>query len=496
MSSSRTSTRWSPTALLLICGLLLTGRGMAAQDAATQPPAIIIPGAANAPTAGSEDATVLAWSMATLYEPALKAPDHPAKTQELAALTQIMHMIAHDSGKTRSAARDAITTALAAGSKDVMVAYMNVMLSPLSRQQKARQLMDLYPHWKASPYPASRRALCSLFILSTLTPAGDASYGPVHEWAYQDVLASLASFPEHEEGMVRGFLPRAETLFTDQVFLGKIGTPEHVLADLNAPGIPQWWSKILQGMVQINLAWLSRGGSYADKVTAAQWKGFQEHLTLADTLLTAAWNLEPERPEAATEMIKVAMGGYADNGSIYDWFNRAMAAQMDDGAAFNSLFYALLPRWLGTYDEMLRVGAAAAASGRYDTTTPWQLINAVLRVNSDVRELGGAPPAVLTPDVYKACKSVIAAYQARRPGSNQAYYQTHLAILAWICGQQAAESLAQLDAAGAKVEDAIVQADLHMTAVELRALLLRSTAVARPHPPASGSGTGSDPLIL
>jgi len=495
MSRNRRRTFWSPAAIFLSCRILLTGTDCAADDAAAQPPAIIIPSRPDAPTASSEDPTVLAWTIATVYDPAVKAPAHPAKAQELAALMAIARCITHDSKATRAEAMDGIAAALAAGSKDVMIAYMNVMLSPMSRHQKALKLEELYSQWKTSPYPPSRRALCSLFILSTLTPAGDGSYDTVHEWAYQDVLAALASFPEHEQGMVRGFLAKAGEFFSDPVYLARRGATQRVLADLNAPTVPQWWSKILQGKVQISLAWMVRGNADAGHVTDLGWKGFAEHLTLADTLLTAAWNLEPERPEAASDMITVAMGDHTDNGSTFDWFNRAMAAQMDYSAAFTALYTSLLPRWLGTYDDMLRLGTAAAASGRYDTTTPWQLISAVLDISGDAREMGGDTSAALTPEVYTACAKVIAGYQARRPGSNHAYYETHLAILAWLCGRQTAESLAHLDAAGAAVESAIIQKDLHMTTAEFRALLVRSTAVAPPTAHGPAAGTPSDPVV-
>jgi len=500
MTSSRPHPVWPPAVsfvslvtlpALLSCAILLPGGSgrCSADDESAPVPAIVIPSDPKAPTVSSEDAAVLAWNMATLYVPASKAPDHPAKTEELAALTPIMHLIAHDSAANRDAARSAIATALAAGSKDVLIAYVNIMLSPVSRREMARQLIAIYPQWKTSPYPPVRRAYCSMFILSTLSPDRDASYPPFHEWAYQDVFAALATFPEHEQSMVRGFFPKAKAFFADAAYLNNDGAPERIIRDLSAPGIAPWWSKSLQGVVEIDLAWQTRGGGYANTVTDQQWKGYGEHLAKAQSLLTAAWNLEPERPEAATQMITVAMGGTTDNGTIYDWFNRAVAAQMDDAEAYDTMLYALMPRWGGSYEDMLRLGSAGAQTGRFDTRAPWELITIVRRIYQEDPKPGGVPPAALTPVVYSACQRVIAGYQALKATSDPES-ETTLADLAWMCGHQAGESLKHLDAAGTAVDESMIRADLHLSAEDFRAVLAAASAAPPGRPaPAAGSDT-------
>jgi len=497
MTRSRTCLLWPSAALLLVCGFCLPGRSVCADDAAPQPPAIIIPGGADARTAASDEAAVLAWSMATIYAPALKAPDHPAKTQELAALTLIAGCIAHDSLTRRTEARTAVTAALAAGSQDPMLAYFDAMASSMSTQERGRRLKAIYPTFTftSSPYPVSRRAICGLVLLGTMSSSADPlSYATMHEQVYQDILATLATFPEHEQGMVRPFYPKILGFFEDEAFISSFAAGDRMLKDLSAPGIPQWWSKILQGSVHIQLAWLSRGSGYANTVGPTQWQGFSAHLTQADTLLTAAWNLAPDRPEAAAQMITVAMGGNDDNGSIYDWFDRAMQAQMDYTPAFNIMFNALLPRWGGSWQDMIRLGTAAAQTGRYDTGTPWQLIDAVTRVYSDFLEQGGTSPAELTPQVYRDCQAVITGYRQRHESTS--YYETWLATLAWMCGQQAARSLQHLTAAGDKPVAAIIQ-HLGMSEHAFRVLVTTyaaSTGSPRPTPTPSATNQ-PDPVV-
>jgi len=87
-------------------------------------------------------------------------------------------------------------------------------------------------------------------------------------------------------------------------------------------------------------------------------------------------------------MIKVLMGVGGSDGdlSLRDWFDRAVEAQMDYEPAYNSLLWALTPRWGGSHGKMYQFGLECLATKRFDTCVPEKLIQIVLDIDS---ELGG-----------------------------------------------------------------------------------------------------------
>ena len=67
----------------------------------------------------------------------------------------------------------------------------------------------------------------------------------------------------------------------------------HSMEDL----FPNNWTNeplllLLKGQSYVQMAWLARGGGYADTVTRDGWKLFQERLATAENALTNAWRLD------------------------------------------------------------------------------------------------------------------------------------------------------------------------------------------------------------
>lgn len=145
-----------------------------------------------------------------------------------------------------------------------------------------------------------------------------------------------------------------------------------------------WLVELFFGKYEIEAAWEARGGGAAANVQDAGWKGFSEHLAKARDHLLKAQQLHPEFPEAATQMISVAMGdGARLNETTRDWFDKAAKAQFDYYPAYESYFWSIYPRWGGSYGEMFRFGVECMESGRYDTYIPYQLMVGVTKINSD-----------------------------------------------------------------------------------------------------------------
>jgi hypothetical protein len=200
--------------------------------------------------------------------------------------------------------------------------------------------------------------------------------------------------------------------------------------------IDPWVRLLLAGERKIDEAWNARGKDYASKVKAEEWKGMQESLASARKALSESWRLRPDRPEAATAMIGVAMtdGGRGDTPRL--WFDRAVAARFDYGPAYGKLVNALRWRWSGDPGALLAFARECADTRRFDTEVPLQAYWAVEQIESDALEEArhqgefddpeqarqAAAAAVLPPspykkdDVYELISTVLMRYR-RNPGT-------------------------------------------------------------------------------
>ena len=145
----------------------------------------------------------------------------------------------------------------------------------------------------------------------------------------------------------------------------------------------QWLALTLEGEHQIDAAWEARGGGYANTVTAEGWKGFAEHLAKARASLTKAWELRPDLPLTASRMMTVALGS-SDIGEMRQWFDHAVAAQVDYPAVWKSMRWGLRPRWYGSHDAMLAFGVMALNTHRFDTDVPRNLFVSISDLESDM----------------------------------------------------------------------------------------------------------------
>ncbi len=145
----------------------------------------------------------------------------------------------------------------------------------------------------------------------------------------------------------------------------------------------EWLWLTLEGEYHINEAWKARGNGYANTVTEEGWKGFHEHLTEARKYLTKAWQLRPDLPLASTRMMTVALGD-SDAAEMRVWFDRAIAAQVDEPQAWKSMRWGLRPRWHGSLEAMLQLGITAVNTHRFDTDVPRKLIDVVTDMEEDL----------------------------------------------------------------------------------------------------------------
>jgi ankyrin repeat protein len=136
--------------------------------------------------------------------------------------------------------------------------------------------------------------------------------------------------------------------------------------------IDPWLLKMIEGQNNIEYAWRMRGGGWGYEVTEDGWTEFRFYLKEAAKALIEAWRLHPDYPEAATNMITVAMGKCeASSESERCWFDRAVAAQMDYQNAYNNYLWSLCPRWGGSLMKMNKFALECLETERFDTDVPW-----------------------------------------------------------------------------------------------------------------------------
>lgn len=214
-----------------------------------------------------------------------------------------------------------------------------------------------------------------------------------------------------------------------------------------------WLREMIFGSADIKAAWHFRGGGWANTVTDGGWAGFNRHLAQARDHLAAAWKLQPKFPEAAGEMIIVAMGaGEALNENPRAWFDRAVAAQFDYAPAYSNYLWASRPRWGGTIGRMYDFGVECAQTKRYDTRVPRFL----LRTLEDIAEDMNGPSFWRQPGVYEQVTEVyqgMAAHAAKRGAAAGELDQlrSEQAAFTWRV-QRYAEARALLDALGARLQ--------------------------------------------
>ncbi len=271
-----------------------------------------------------------------------------------------------------------------------------------TRTKSTDLLRTALAEMNARKYPRSRSLAATIYLARLTTDRNEAAElaGNVYER-----LPLLCSGPM--SGIER------RTYLANAWSLLKNRNQQRSLVDAinKLPDADPWIKDVATGRLHIALAWDSRGNGPANTVTEEGWKAFHFNLQEARDALTRAWKLHPELPEAPQEMIAVAMGdGKKLNEDKLDWFDHALKAQVDYLPAYNAMVQASLPRWGGSYDEIMKLADACVAKPRYDTLVPWQYAYAVRIIGEDM----GKPWAPLAKkEIYEKCVEVADQYATR-----------------------------------------------------------------------------------
>lgn len=174
----------------------------------------------------------------------------------------------------------------------------------------------------------------------------------------------------------------------------------------------------------IKMAWKARGGGWANSVTPAGWKGFQDWLTEAERHLEAAWKIDPDEPRAGELMITVCMGLGGDRQKMETWYDRSLKADPDHFDAAARRLYFLYPRWHGSHQEMVDFGRQCLATENWRGGIPFTLVFAHDAIASEV----GEKEYFLKPEVWNDIQRVYEGYLLNAP--NDIARRTQLARFA------------------------------------------------------------------
>jgi ankyrin repeat protein len=288
--------------------------------------------------------------------------------------------------------------------------HNNLLPRPIELEARGRQLVENgvassvvrmwwgYLLYKCEDYPESwkqhrdvlteRPSMAYLLAAYAADDLCDMAYDNDYPMRAERVRWKDAKAVILQKAILEGEFQKNETHIAYQLITENLGTKaiRNLLSKLKQAGdIDPWLLLMLEGKLAIKDAWKSRGSDLAHTVTKAGWQGFHEHLEKAREPLTNAWKLRPKYPQAANEMITVAMGGHPGPGeSERAWFDRAIKAQPDNLTAHSYYLYALKPRWGGSYRAMESLGRERLCLGPYNSQAPLFYMLALKEIGGDI----------------------------------------------------------------------------------------------------------------
>lgn len=287
-------------------------------------------------------------------------------------------------------------------------------------------------------------------INKTLTPEDK---GKLSELAIRTTIDSLSdgSYKKGEERFQLEAIPLASDSKPDWKNYLK-------MLDAKPPTSPYVY-KVLAARCHISIGWEYRGVGYASTVSEGGWKGLFEHLKKARELLVEAVKLNPEYPEAPTEMITIVMAEEDPIDSTRYWFDRAVAAQFDYVPAYRKYSLSIRPKWGGSIKEVYEFGLECAKTARYDTEVPWQFLNNLAYATTD---LYGDRTLWKDPATTQLLNVIYDGYAKTRDMHD--YFMSKKAATAWYC-ERYSDSRKLIDELGDKLNKDAFQ-EVHKVSVD------------------------------
>jgi hypothetical protein len=233
-------------------------------------------------------------------------------------------------------------------------------------------LIDSYRRFSEQPYPARLRYLSAgmawFAARQTPLPTEQASW---QQTTYKELPGFLAEWSE--DARQRYVLALLQSAY--QLMIVSDQQKEEWIKFLDQETeVNDWSLEFMRGRLHKDLAWKARGDNWASTVTDDRWQIFENEMALAAKHFQAAWKMHPEFPEPASEMISISLSAGTDRKAARQWLDRAVKGEADYVDAYGRFRMSLLPRWGGSYAELMMFGDECARTERFDTDIPYQLV--------------------------------------------------------------------------------------------------------------------------
>jgi hypothetical protein len=188
------------------------------------------------------------------------------------------------------------------------------------------------------------------------------------------------------------------------------------------------------GAAEIGLAWVDRGGGYANTVSEQGWEGFKRHLAQAEVFLNTAWKMNPNNAQTAYRMMQLELGQGRGNQRMQQWFDRAMALETNYFDAADLMSFYLEPRWYGSEATALEFARSCVASTNWGGTVP--LVLRHLHYNlARYHNQTESPSYWHRPEVWADVKAAFEKFYLLNP--EEVSFRHDYAYDAFLCGQYA-----------------------------------------------------------
>lgn len=230
---------------------------------------------------------------------------------------------------------------------------------------------------------------------------------------------------EDEEILAENLVP----LFYEEVFT----TDEKKVAEICGTPLKSKYAQLmLKGAFELRKGRLGQG-SATDPFDGSV--GVQ-HMKQAVEKFRAAWELKPQYPQPATNMLDISIvAGKEVEEESAEWFNRALTAQFDYLPAYKAWLNGLLPRWGGSHEKMLDFGIMCARTHRYDTQVPYYFF----KILGDVLDDSNLGRKVFKDVIVKETAMALSE-QKVKDARNEVQRENALSMLgihAWACEEYA-----------------------------------------------------------
>jgi hypothetical protein len=140
------------------------------------------------------------------------------------------------------------------------------------------------------------------------------------------------------------------------------------------------------GFRHLLLAWIERGGAWANLTSEKQFEGFNKHLVIAARELLRAHQLDPKRIEPIRRLMDIAMAdSKLAGGDVGYWLKKARECPGFGPEILYIAAFSSAARWCGDTDIILRACDELIAYG-YDTDGPFRAHDTFLQFLIDVPE--------------------------------------------------------------------------------------------------------------